>query len=267
LRHSEAQTNEARKIWRNGTTGLAAIQLASTNMFVTNASSRCLYDNAGTLTAVGNNNYWSLWMYVSDIHGRSPVYIIVGRTSGALSTVQAERPPALESIAPAAEGKLLYQLIFRNVSGEPSYIQTVDYRATKVSIVGAVTESDPFFKSASNNFMTVSAMYDPQDIVSTPSNVLSSAYFSYRLTVTNTTTLYPPHIGVDTNRAASFRVAVLVGTNTFSLGTNVLLIGTNETFGSGVTTFLTRMPTNRFASMLFDRENGTNTYRVFPLNF
>jgi hypothetical protein len=85
------------------------------------------YDSSGTLTSVPVSQYVANWLYGSpDI--ANGFYLVVGQA--AHSTVAAARSAALPYFPnlPTPELKLLYQVIWRNVGGTPTYVEATDYR-------------------------------------------------------------------------------------------------------------------------------------------
>jgi len=108
------------------------------------------YDNAGTLTSAGINDYVNYWVYA--VNTPTPeVHILVGQaTHGTTSAAVAEKPDGL-TLPPwiQFEGRLLYRVTYQRTSGTPAgdiYLTPVDYR--QVTISGGVTLSGSFLPTA-----------------------------------------------------------------------------------------------------------------------
>jgi hypothetical protein len=85
------------------------------------------YDNAGTLTDVGANQYTVSWVYMTNDTVR-PIYVQLGQATYAnITNARNAAQPSFGNIS-TVEWKLLYKLIYRNTGAPPSYIEATDYR-------------------------------------------------------------------------------------------------------------------------------------------
>lgn len=96
------------------------------------------YDNAGTLTSIGNNNFVTNWVYATnDI--ASPISVVVGQSvSNTLNQARDVGEPSWTNLT-TREFKLLYKLIYKQVGATPTYIESVDYRTVSSLPGGNVT--------------------------------------------------------------------------------------------------------------------------------
>jgi hypothetical protein len=118
------------RVWRYSSANTAMFFSVETVPYLVNAGT-LQYDNNGTPTNVTNNNY-----IINDVYGvpdsTVPVYVRVGTAQyGILADAQA----VIGTTSPwinvgTAELKLLYQVIYRNQAGTPTFIQATDFRTT-----------------------------------------------------------------------------------------------------------------------------------------
>lgn len=88
------------------------------------------YDNAGTITPVGVNQYVNSWVYVTNDKDY-PIYVVIGQSSDTLANIRNEGTPTIPGLS-TREWKLIYKVIYRNQAGTPTYIEQVDYREAKL---------------------------------------------------------------------------------------------------------------------------------------
>ena len=86
-----------------------------------------VYDNNGILTDCPVNQYVVSWIYATnDIN--NPIYCVLGQeTYNNLSKAQTASLPLIP--ISTAEWKLLYRVIYKNISGVPTYTEAYDYRS------------------------------------------------------------------------------------------------------------------------------------------
>lgn len=94
------------------------------------------YDNAGTLTDAGANQYVANWLYATNDMS-TPIYCVLGQSVyTTLAQAQAAGQPTIP--ISTAEWKLLYRVIYRN-TGTTTYIESADYR----NVSGVPTTNQP----------------------------------------------------------------------------------------------------------------------------
>ena len=125
--HVISGTQTACRLWyRNAGAGSMTFESNVTTPYKAIASA-LQYDLNGTITPVSNNQYSSQWVYASP-DPNYPIYVVVGQSqSNTLVGARSQSAPALPGLA-TAEWKLLYQVIYRNAGGTPTYIEAIDYR-------------------------------------------------------------------------------------------------------------------------------------------
>jgi hypothetical protein len=131
IRFDTASTRTNCRLWRYDGTRMVFTEV--TTPYLVNAGT-LQYDLNGVATNLTNNNY-----VINDVYGTTdplrPIYIRVGTTQ---YTTSGNATAALGTTSPwpglaLAELKLLYQVIYRNQGGTPTFIQARDYRvATSV---------------------------------------------------------------------------------------------------------------------------------------
>lgn len=132
LKISIAAKTQCRVYYRSGTTWL---RTALQNEYFTKISTDIAYDNAGTLSALGANEYMAMWIFASnDVN--APIIALCGQRKDT-TLANARLNNTYESLVlgtlPAPEMKLLYRVIVRNDA--TPYEETQDYRTS--SLVGA----------------------------------------------------------------------------------------------------------------------------------
>lgn len=122
-------------LYRNSGLTAMRVELASSTPYKANAGV-IRYDNAGTLTDATANRYVCYYIYgTNDI--TNPIYSIVGQAQHTnLSSARAESLPSI--LMGTAEWKLLYRVIYQNVGGTATYVESADYR-TASSLPGGST--------------------------------------------------------------------------------------------------------------------------------
>jgi hypothetical protein len=97
------------------------------------------YDNAGTLAALGNNQYGVYWVYASN-DPEEPIYSVVSQA--AYSNLNNARNAASPTIyLSTAEWKLIYRVIYRNTS-PITYIEAADFRTVQTGTPTSATTTD-----------------------------------------------------------------------------------------------------------------------------
>lgn len=125
------------KLWyRNGSNQMVFSE-GSTTPYAVNAGA-LQWDNAGTLTNAGANKYVANWVYATN-DLTHPVYVVVGQTEHTTITLaRAGTDPVLPNIG-IREWKLLYKVIYQNVGGTPTFVESSDYRTVSPLPGGNVT--------------------------------------------------------------------------------------------------------------------------------
>ena len=97
------------------------------------------YNNAGTLTAVGNNNYITNWVYATN-DPTAPISTVISAAQyGTIANARAASQPTFPNLT-VREWKLLYEVIYRNVGGNATFVESSDYRsASQVPSIGTST--------------------------------------------------------------------------------------------------------------------------------
>lgn len=90
------------------------------------------YNNVNTLSAVSTNNYAAYWVFASNsVSPAKPIVVIIGQRQDT-SIANARANNVYDSLTfgalPFKEMKLLFRVIYRNVGGTPTYIESADYR-------------------------------------------------------------------------------------------------------------------------------------------
>lgn len=98
------------------------------------------YDSNGSLSGVTNNSYVCNYVYgTSDVN--YPVYVIVGQAQyGNVTNARLDSLPIIP--LSTAEWKLLYRVIYRNVGGTATYIESADYRNVSSGPAGTSVLND-----------------------------------------------------------------------------------------------------------------------------
>ena len=132
--HSTPQTTNIWLAWQK-VGGTALNYRLGVNLIYTNATGGLQYDNAGTLTDAAINNYVNHWIYViPNADTNKQIVSVIGRTASiSLSTIRAEDPPTLIPGFASQEAVLLHRATFRNQAGNPTFIESTDYRQSKLS--------------------------------------------------------------------------------------------------------------------------------------
>lgn len=102
------------------------------------------YNNGNTLTPVPVSSYVANWVYATNSTTR-PIQVIAGqRVDATIANARTNNTPDTLSLGtlPSAEMKLLYRVIYRNVAGTATYIETADYRNVTPVPNGAFTPTD-----------------------------------------------------------------------------------------------------------------------------
>jgi hypothetical protein len=111
------------------------------------------YDNAGSLADVAIASYVTNWLYGSNDKDNG-FYLVVGQaTHGTLVNARAATLPTFPNI-PGPEMKILYQVIWRNVSGTPTYVESNDYRSASTLPAGGT----PSITAGSVSFLPAGAL-------------------------------------------------------------------------------------------------------------
>ena len=160
---SVSSTQTACRLWYRNT-GAASMTFESNVTTPYKVVSGALkYDNAGTLTSVSNNQYSSQWVYASP-DTSYPVYVVVGQAqSNTITAARSQSAPVLPGLA-TAEWKLLYQVIYRNAGGTPTYIEAIDYRSVSTGPATTATVASH------------AALADRDAVNSHPETAISSAF-------------------------------------------------------------------------------------------
>jgi hypothetical protein len=152
------------------------------------------WDNgSGTLQPVGNNQYSAQWVYASNDLAE-PIYVVLGQSSGNLNSIRNSTPPVIN--LSTAEWKLLYRVIYRNVSSSPVFIEAADYRGVQTGV--AVSAPSP---------SSHSSLIDRDAVNSHPASAIS--YDDGSAVLTNVQTFVNNH--------ASPYEAVSVSSTTYSV--------------------------------------------------
>lgn len=126
------------RVWRYSSANTAMFFSNETVPYLANAGA-LQYDNSGTPTNVSSSNY-----VINDVYAATdsvvPIFVRVGGAQySTLGNAQAAlgTPTPWQNVA-TTELKLLYQVIYRNQGGTPTFIQRTDYR-TGGSVPGGGT--------------------------------------------------------------------------------------------------------------------------------
>lgn len=114
--------------YKNGSAAWAW-DVSNTNPYKLNGTSM-RYNNGTTLTDVPDNNYVAIWIFATN-RTVNPIISIIGqRVDVNINNARNNNDPSTLSLGslPTAEMKLLYRLIFRQVSTTPTFIEAADYR-------------------------------------------------------------------------------------------------------------------------------------------
>ena len=143
IAHTTAGTLTACRLWWR--TPSTTMQFAAGSTTPYKATAGLLkYDNAGTLTSVTTGWYVCNWAYMSnEPNAAYPIRVVVGQAQHQNSTsYNAATEPTFPNMS-TREWKLLYKLVYRNVSDTtPTFISATDYRGAS-SIPSAGTQSLP----------------------------------------------------------------------------------------------------------------------------
>lgn len=137
-----AQSGNCVRVFYNDTGATAmtfdATAVATTAKITTGALK---WDNAGTLTSVATSKYVCNWVYGSNDKDY-PIYCVVGQAEhNTLALARSTGLPNLSTL-PSAELKLLYKVIWQNVGGTPTYIESSDFRTSSTLPSGGTTATN-----------------------------------------------------------------------------------------------------------------------------
>ena len=125
--------------YRNATSGMRMVRDSLTPYY---ASAGVLqYDNgSGTLQPVTNNRYSTQWVYAThdDVNH---IYVVVGQNN--VVTIDEARNATLPTInLSTAEWKLIYRVIYRNVGGVTTYVESADFRRVQTGVPTSAITTD-----------------------------------------------------------------------------------------------------------------------------
>lgn len=116
---------------------------AQTNLYKLNGS-QMRYNNGNNLADCSTNDYVAMWVYATNFT-TDPFTVIIGqRVDTTIANARANNTPdslVLGSL-PAAEIKLLYRVIFRQLVSSVSYIESADYRTISYIPSGTYSATD-----------------------------------------------------------------------------------------------------------------------------
>lgn len=132
-----AQQVNAVRVWYRNTISTMTFDSAASTITAKVITGALQYDNAGTLAAVSNNNYATNWLYATTDKDY-PIYCVVSQAQyTTITNARAASLPTFPNIK-TREYKLIYQVIWRNAGGTPTFIESTDYRSSS-TIPGAGT--------------------------------------------------------------------------------------------------------------------------------
>ncbi len=132
LNHSISGPQSLCSLWyRAGAIGMRLVRNSSTP-YAINAGVLQYDDGDGALTDVSNNRYVTNWVYGTG-DSTEPIYIVVGQNNSVnIANARNAAKPTIN--LSTAEWKLLYAVIYRNVGGNPTYIEAIDYRTVQTGV-------------------------------------------------------------------------------------------------------------------------------------
>lgn len=136
--HDIAAKTNGMILYRNAAQTAMIADAASTRFtkLVNTTTGAPYYDNAGTLTALGANNYGIMWMYATNrkLPVDSEIIFVMGQGSySSIAAAQSATQPTIVGMT-AVEWKLLYRVVIRNVGGALNFIQADDLRTTTTGL-------------------------------------------------------------------------------------------------------------------------------------
>lgn len=147
LEHQQTSTMTTCRVWYRGT-GATYMKFDAAGSVPYKAAAGTLqWDNAGTLTNVstaGGGAYACYYVYATNDRQSTgtTLAVVTGQTTNSsLTNIRSEALPTFPGMD-VLEWKLLYRLIYRNVSGTPTFIEAADYRSVSSGPANVAVASD-----------------------------------------------------------------------------------------------------------------------------
>jgi hypothetical protein len=139
IRFDTGGTKTACTIWHRATT-LDKMRFTRNNVTIyPTVGGQLAWDNAGTLAALGANQYGVYWVYASN-DPSEPIYSVASQATYAnLNSARNAASPTI--YLSTAEWKLLYRVIYRNTS-PITYIEAADFRTVQTGTPITATTQD-----------------------------------------------------------------------------------------------------------------------------